>query len=144
MKYDARACHFNMDTGCVELLLRDGRMIHIDCTGVEDALDVTMAQRAELDYLIYNDPLGYADLILNGDPEEYLKKCSREPWVRRLRTKKIRGVPNWTHLGEIHLCKAGRSFHRERPAVFMLQQARLVVLSALSAIPHIHAGLPHC
>lgn len=44
-----------------------------DCTGVEDALDVTMAQRSELDYLIYNDPLGYADLILNGDPEKYLK-----------------------------------------------------------------------
>ena len=22
MKYDARACHFNMDTGCVELLTR--------------------------------------------------------------------------------------------------------------------------
>ena len=40
MKYDARACHFNMDTGCVELLLRDGRMISIDCTGVEDELDV--------------------------------------------------------------------------------------------------------
>ena len=52
MKYDARACHFNMDTGCVELLLRDGRMISIDCTGVEDELDVTMAQRSELDYLI--------------------------------------------------------------------------------------------
>ena len=45
MKYDARACKFNMDTGCVELLLRDGRKISIDCTGVEDALDVTMAQR---------------------------------------------------------------------------------------------------
>ena len=43
MKYDERACHFNMDTGCVELLLRDGRMISIDCTGVEDELDVTMA-----------------------------------------------------------------------------------------------------
>ena len=41
MKYDARACHFNMDTGCVELLLRDGRKISIDCTGVEDALDIT-------------------------------------------------------------------------------------------------------
>ena len=73
MKYDARACHFNMDTGCVELLLRDGRKISIDCTGIEDALDVTMAQSSELDYLIYNDPLGYADLILNGDPEGYLK-----------------------------------------------------------------------
>ena len=76
MKYDVRACHFNMDNGCVELLLRDGRMIYIGCTGVEDALDVTMAQRAELEYLIYNDPLGYADLILNGDPEEYLKKVA--------------------------------------------------------------------
>ena len=62
-----------MDTGCVELLLRDGRKISINCTGVEDALDVTIAQRAELDYLIYNDPLGYADLILNGDSEKYLK-----------------------------------------------------------------------
>ena len=73
MKYDERACKFNMDTGCVELLLRDGRKISIDCTGVEDALNVTMAQRSELDYLIYNDPLAYADLILNGDPEGYLK-----------------------------------------------------------------------
>ena len=76
MKYDARACHFNMDTGCVELLLRDGRMISIDCTGVEDELDVTMAQRSELDYLIYNDPLGYANLILDSEPEEYLKNAA--------------------------------------------------------------------
>ena len=45
MKCDDRACHFNMDTGCVELLLRDGRKISIGCTEVEDALDVTMAQR---------------------------------------------------------------------------------------------------
>ena len=76
MKYDARACHFNMDTGCVELLLRDGKMISINCTGVEDALDVTMEQQTELDYLIYNDPLAYADLILNGEPEEYLKNTA--------------------------------------------------------------------
>ena len=74
MKYNERACKFNMDTGCVELQLRDGRKISIDCTEVEDALDVTMVQRAELDYLIYNDPLAYADLILNGDPEKYLKQ----------------------------------------------------------------------
>ena len=76
MKCDARVCSFNMDTGCVELLLRDGRMIYIDCTGVDDALDVTMEQRSELDYLIYNDPLGYADLILNGNLEEYLKNVT--------------------------------------------------------------------
>ena len=72
MKYDARACKFNMDTGCVELLLRDGRRISIDCTGIEDALNVTMAQRSELDYLIYNDPLAYADLILDSGIEGYI------------------------------------------------------------------------
>ena len=72
MKYDARACHFNMDTGCVELLLRDGRKISIDCTGVEDALDATIEQRSELDYLIYNDPLAYADLILDSGIEGYI------------------------------------------------------------------------
>ena len=76
MKYEERACKFNMDTGCVELTLQDGGKIFIDSIGVEDALDVTMAQRSELDYLIYNDPLGYADLILNGDPEEYLRNVT--------------------------------------------------------------------
>jgi hypothetical protein len=81
VKYDARACHFNMDTGCVELLLRDGRKISIDCTGVEDSLDVTMAQRSELDYLIYNDPLAYAELILNGEQEEYLKNVTGSRWL---------------------------------------------------------------
>ena len=39
-------------------------------------MDVTMAQRTEQDYLIYNDPLAYADLILNGEPEEYLKNTA--------------------------------------------------------------------
>ena len=67
-----KSCEFNMDTGCVELLLRDERKISIDCTGVEDALDVTMEQQTELDYLIYNDPLAYAKLVLSGDPETYL------------------------------------------------------------------------
>ena len=76
MKYDESICKFNMDTGCVELLLRDGRKISIDCTKVEDALDVTMAQRSELDYLIYNDPLAYAELILNGEPKKYLRNLA--------------------------------------------------------------------
>ena len=93
MKYDERACKFNMDTGCVELLLRDGRKISIDCTGVEDALDVTMAQRSELDYLIYNDPLGYADLILKGDPEGYLKNVTGSHGLEDADT--CRSKSNW-------------------------------------------------
>ena len=42
MKCDERVCKFNMDTGCVELLLRDGRKISINCTGVEGVLDNTI------------------------------------------------------------------------------------------------------
>lgn len=32
-----------------------------------------MYQRSMLDYLIYNDPLAYAVIVLNGDPKAYLK-----------------------------------------------------------------------
>ena len=68
-----RSCAFNMDTGCVELRFLDGNMISIDCTAVENEVADNLYERAELDYLIYNDPLAYAELILNGDPETYLK-----------------------------------------------------------------------
>ena len=67
------SCAFNMDTNCVELKFADGSMISIDTTAVEDEVTHNMYQRSELDYLIYNDPAAYADLILNGDPEAYLK-----------------------------------------------------------------------
>ena len=61
------------DTACVELKFASGSMIAIDTIAVENEVAENMYQRSELDYLIYNDPIGYADLILNGDPEIYLK-----------------------------------------------------------------------
>ena len=67
-----KSCEFNMDTGCVELRFQDGNMISIDCTAVENEVADNRFQRSEMDYLIYNDPLAYADLILNGDVEAYL------------------------------------------------------------------------
>ena len=67
------SCEFNMDTACVELKFSDGSMIAIDTIAVENKVADNMYQRSELDYLIYNVPLEYADLILNGDPETYLK-----------------------------------------------------------------------
>ena len=71
------SCEFNIDTGCVELRYADGSMIAIDCTAVEREVADNLYQRSELDYLIYNDPLSYAELILNGDPERYLKAVTR-------------------------------------------------------------------
>ena len=67
------SCSFNMDSGCVELKFSDVSMIAINCTAVENEVADNMYQRSELDYLIYNDPIAYADLILNGDPVVYLK-----------------------------------------------------------------------
>ena len=67
-----KSCEFNMDTGCVELRFQDDSMISIDCTAVESETADNRFQRSELDYLIYNDPLAYADLILDGDVEAYL------------------------------------------------------------------------
>ena len=71
------SCEFNIDTACVELRLSDGTMISIDCTAVENDVADNMYQRSELDWLIYNDPAAYADLILNGDPEKYLKTVTQ-------------------------------------------------------------------
>ena len=71
------SCEFNIDTACVELWLADGTMISIDCTAVKNEVADNMYQRSELDWLISNAPLEYADLILNGDPELYLKAVTQ-------------------------------------------------------------------
>ena len=51
----------------MELRFSDGSTIAIDTIAVENEFAETWLDRRELDYLIYNDPLGYADLVLNGD-----------------------------------------------------------------------------
>ena len=72
------SCEFSMDTACVELRLEDGTLLSIDCTAVENEVANSMYQRSELDWLIYNDPLAYAELILNGEPELYLKAVTKK------------------------------------------------------------------
>ena len=44
----------------------------IDCIAVEDEHGNTPAQRAELDWMLYNKPLEYAKLVLGGEIEHYL------------------------------------------------------------------------
>ena len=66
-------CKFNIDTACVELKYSDGTMISIDTIGVENEVANNMVQQAELDWLIYNKPFEYAQLVLDDDLETYLK-----------------------------------------------------------------------
>ena len=87
------SCEFNIDTACVELNYSNGSIISINCTAVEDEVANNRFQRSELDWLIYNDPLSYAELILNGDPEEYLRTVNGGSTVRfRFISKAARGT----------------------------------------------------
>ncbi len=67
------SCEFNMDTNCVEIVYSDGKMVSIDTIAVENEYAEDMYQRSELDWLIYNDPFAYAELVLKGDIAEYLR-----------------------------------------------------------------------
>ena len=66
------SCRYNMDTNRVEALLEDETVLPIDCIAVEDEYCNTPEQRAELDWLLYNKPLEYAQLVLGGEIEHYL------------------------------------------------------------------------
>ncbi len=66
------SCAFNMDNCCVELKFSDGSMIFIDTIAVENEVVDNMYQRSDLDWLIYNKPMEYAQLVLGGDLEGYL------------------------------------------------------------------------
>jgi hypothetical protein len=70
------SCEFNIDSRCVELRYSDGTMLSIDCTAVENSIETTMNGRSEMDYLIYNSSLDYAQLVLSGELESYLKRVS--------------------------------------------------------------------
>ena len=67
------SCELNIDTACVELRLEDGALLSIDCTAVENEVANSTYQRPGQDWLIYNDTLAYAELILNEESVGYLK-----------------------------------------------------------------------
>ena len=66
------SCRYNMDTNRVEARFADGTTLAIDCIAVEDEYGNTPAQRAELDWLLYNKPLEYAQMVLRGEMGRYL------------------------------------------------------------------------
>lgn len=70
------SCEFNMDTACVELKYSDGSKISIDTIAVDNEVSGNLFQRSELDWLIYNKPLEYAQLVLGEELLSYLKSNS--------------------------------------------------------------------
>ena len=73
MKPQRISCSYNIDTACVEIRYDNGALLAIDCIAVENQFARNRFEQSELDYLIYNDPAAYAELILTDDVEAYLK-----------------------------------------------------------------------
>lgn len=69
-------CEFNIDTACVELRYADGEVLSLYTPGVEDSFDTTLLMRTEMDWLIYNAPLEYAQMLLDGTLEQYLREAA--------------------------------------------------------------------
>ncbi len=70
------SCAFNMDSGCVELKWSDGLTVGIICDAVERSFETTLKQRTEMEWLIWNEPLSYAELVMSGKLAEYLRRVS--------------------------------------------------------------------
>ena len=66
------SCRYNMDTNRVEARFEDEITLAIDCIAIENEYGNAPAQRAELDWLLYNKPLEYAQMVLKGEIEYYL------------------------------------------------------------------------
>ena len=68
---------FDIYSNCVYAWTVDGNIILVDCDAVENAFADNMYERSELDYLIYNDPAGYVELVLEESPKESLKHITQ-------------------------------------------------------------------
>ena len=69
------SCRCNMNTNRMEARFADGTTLAIDCIAVEGEYGSTPAQRAELDWLLYNKPLEYAQMVLKGEmPSSFMKR----------------------------------------------------------------------
>ena len=66
------SCRYNMDTNRVEARFEDGTVLSLDCIAIENEYGNTPAQRAELDWLLYNKLLEYAQMVLGGEIEPFL------------------------------------------------------------------------
>ena len=76
---------YDMDSGYVYAKFITGDIVLIDCDEIEKTYANNMYERSELDYLIYNDPASYVELVLGNDIEKHLRKNTQYTPLRYLR-----------------------------------------------------------
>ena len=92
------SCAFNIDTACVEVKFADGNMISIDCTLVEAEVARNMYESSELEWLVYNAPVDYVNLMLHGDVCEYLRNVTE---YHPFGPKCVNRVRDWCRAPEV-------------------------------------------
>ena len=76
---------YDMDSGYVYAKFITGDIVLIDCDEIEKMYANNMYEKSELDYLIYNDPASYVELVLGNDVEKHLRKNTQYTPLRYLR-----------------------------------------------------------
>ena len=71
------SCQFNDDTGNIVIIYSDGTKISLNCSKIEADLNTTINSRSKLDWLIFNEPSTYAELVLNGGIQDYLNRIDK-------------------------------------------------------------------
>ena len=72
-----KSCQYNDDTGTIDIICSDGAKISLKCSEIEAELDTTIQSRSKLDWLIDNEPMTYAELVLSGNMQDYLNRIDK-------------------------------------------------------------------
>ena len=68
-----KLCEYNIDTGKLEMTDITGKQYWVDVYAVEYECANNMYERSSLDYLLYNEPVRYVNLLLGGKLKEYVQ-----------------------------------------------------------------------
>lgn len=68
-----KTCEYNLDTGRLEMEDISDNQYWIDVYAVEYECANNMYERSSLDYLLYNEPIKYVNLLLGGKLKEYVQ-----------------------------------------------------------------------
>ena len=69
---EIKICQFNIDNACVEIIYDNGSMVILYTPMIEESLRTTAHSRSKLDWLIDNEPLEYAQMVIDGTMQNYL------------------------------------------------------------------------
>ncbi|NLB81202.1 MAG: hypothetical protein GX800_06265 [Clostridiaceae bacterium] len=71
-------CAYNMDSGTIDIIWENDTAVSLLCSQIEKELDTTILTRSRLDWLIDNEPLTYAKLVLSGEIQSYLSQYAKD------------------------------------------------------------------